>query len=153
MNSVIEKVSAVLLACLLCTAAGADGPFQTTPRGARYQDLQPGSGVSAAAGDLVTMHFIGWLDDRGGKGKELYNSRREGTPVTFVVGTDRVMQGWSEGVTGMKPGGRRLVLVPPALGYGARAVDNVIPANASLIFEIELLAVQPRAAGHRPSRD
>jgi FKBP-type peptidyl-prolyl cis-trans isomerase len=151
MNSVIEKVSAVLLACLLCTAADAAGPFHSTARGARYQDLQPGSGVSAAAGDLVTMHFIGWLNDRGSRGKELYNSRREGTPVTFVVGTDRVMPGWSEGVTGMKPGGRRLVLVPPSLGYGARAVDNVIPANASLIFEIELLAVQPRAAGHWPS--
>jgi len=139
-----------LFAGLLCTAATAAGPFNTTPRGALYQDLQPGSGISAAAGDLVTMHFIGWLEaGGGGKGKALYDTRRAGGPVTFVVGTDRVMPGWSEGVTGMKPGGRRLVRLPPALGYGARAVDGVIPANAGLIFEIELLDVQRRAAaGH-----
>ena len=145
-----ERLLALLLVCLLCTAALAAGPFHTTPRGARYQDLQPGSGISAAPGDLVTMHFIGWLDDRGGKGKELYSTRRDHGPVTYVVGTDRVMPGWSEGVTGMKPGGRRLVMLPPALAYGARAVDRVIPANASLIFEIELLDVQRRATGKAP---
>lgn len=150
MNRAREKVSAFLLACLLCSAATAAGPFHTTPGGARYQDLQPGSGISAAPGDLVTIHFIGWLDDRGGKGKELYNTRRDHGPVTFVVGTDRVMPGWSEGVTGMKPGGRRLVMLPPALAYGARTVDHVIPANASLIFEIELLDVQRRATGDPP---
>ena len=138
MKAALDRVLALLLAGLLCTSALAAGNFHTTARGARYQDLKPGSGASAAPGDLATMHFIGWLDDRGSKGKELYNSRRDGKPVTFVIGTDRVMPGWSEGVTGMKPGGRRLVLLPPALGYGARAVDDVIPANASLMFMIEL---------------
>jgi len=142
-------IKTILLACLLSGAVSAAGNFQMTARGARYQDLQPGSGASAAPGDLVTMHFIGWLDDRGSRGKELYNSRRDGEPVRFVVGTDRVMPGWSEGVTGMKPGGRRLVMLPPALGYGARAVDKVIPANASLIFMIELLDVQPRPGGNQ----
>ena len=146
MQTVTEKLVALLLAGLLCTGTAAAGPFHSTPLGARYQDLQPGSGAVAAPGDLVTLHFIGWLDDRGRQGKELYNTRREGHTVSFVVGTDRVMPGWSEGVTGMQPGGRRLVLLPPALGYGARAVDKVIPANASLMFMIELLDVQPGAA-------
>ncbi|MGB5474412.1 MAG: FKBP-type peptidyl-prolyl cis-trans isomerase, partial [Gammaproteobacteria bacterium] len=121
MQTVTEKMVALLFACLLSTGAAAAGPFHTTPLGARYQDLQPGSGAIAAPGDVVTIHFTGWLDDRGRQGKELYNSRREGRTVSFVVGTDRVMPGWSEGVTGMQPGGRRLVLLPPALGYGARA--------------------------------
>ncbi|HUT41621.1 MAG TPA: FKBP-type peptidyl-prolyl cis-trans isomerase [Gammaproteobacteria bacterium] len=150
MKAALDRVLALLLAGLLCTSALAAGPFNTTPRGARYQDLQPGSGAVAAPGDLVTMHFTGWLDDRGRQGKELYNSRREGHTVSFVVGTDRVMPGWSEGVTGMQPGGRRLVLLPPALGYGARAVDKVIPANSSLMFMIELLDVRPSAPGNRP---
>ncbi len=149
MKAVIEKTILLVLLCLLCTNTPAAGNFQTTARGARYQDLQPGSGNSAAPGDLVTMHFIGWIDDRGTRGKELYNSRQAGRPVTFVVGTDRVMPGWNEGVTGMKPGGRRLVLLPPALGYGTRAVDDVIPADASLMFMIELLDVQPRAADNQ----
>jgi peptidylprolyl isomerase len=142
---------ACLLGCLLCAGALAAGPFHTTPQGARYQDLQPGSGAGAAPGDLVTMHFTGWLDAGGGRrGRELYDTRRAGHPVTFVVGTERVMPGWSEGVTGMRPGGRRLVLLPPALGYGARAVEDVIPANASLIFRIELLDVRPAAPGNAP---
>ncbi len=148
MKTALVRIIALLLAGLLCGSATAAGGFRTTARGAQVMDLQPGSGTSAAAGDLVTMHFTGWLDDRGRKGKELYDSHQAGTPVTFVVGTDRVMPGWNEGVTGMKPGGRRLVRLPPALGYGARAVDKLIPANASLIFEIELLSVQPRAPGN-----
>jgi FKBP-type peptidyl-prolyl cis-trans isomerase len=151
MKSVPVSAMTLLLACLLCAAAAAAESFHTTPRGARYQDLQPGSGAAAAPGDLVTLHFTGWLDDRGRKGKELYNSRRDGNPVTFVVGTDRLMPGWSEGVTGMRPGGRRLVLLPPALGYGARAVDGVIPANSGLIFLFELLDVRPANPGNRPA--
>ncbi len=87
---------------------------------------------------------FGWLDDSGRKGKEIYNSRQWRDPVAFVIGTDKVMQGWNEGVTGMKPGGRRLLMLPPALGYGARSVDDIIPANARLIFVIELLELQKR---------
>jgi len=93
-------------------------------------------------GDVVTMHFIGWLDDDGRQGKELYNTRREGKPVSFVVGTDRVMPGWSDGVIGMKPGGKRLLLLPPARGYGARGVQDVIPPDAGLMFMIDLIAVE-----------
>lgn len=144
------KLSALLLAWLLCTAALAAGPFQTSPRGARYQDLQPGSGAAVAPGDTVTVQFTGWLDDNGARGRELYDTRRAGQTVSFVVGTTRVMPGWNEAVTGMRPGGRRLVLLPPALGYGGRAVDGVVPANSSLMFLFELLDVQPARPGARP---
>jgi FKBP-type peptidyl-prolyl cis-trans isomerase len=140
----------LLFAWLLCTVAAAAGPFHTTPRGARYQDLQPGSGAVAAQGDLVTLHFTGWLDDNGHRGRQLYDTRRAGDPVTFVVGTDRVMPGWNEGVTGMQAGGRRLVLLPPALGYGDRTIDGVVPAHSSLMFLFELLDVQPAGTGTGP---
>lgn len=119
----------------------ADG-FLMTPQGARYQELKTGTGEGAEPGDVVTMHFIGWLDDDGRQGKELYNTRREGNPVSFVVGTDRVMPGWSDGVTGMKPGGKRLLLLPPALGYGARGVQDLVPPDAGLMFMIDLIAVE-----------
>jgi peptidylprolyl isomerase len=92
------------------------------------------------------MHFTGWLDDNGRKGREFYNSRREGTPVSFVIGTDRVMPGWNDGIVGMQPGGKRLLLLPPALGYGAKGVQGIVPPNASLILIIELLDLEKRAA-------
>jgi FKBP-type peptidyl-prolyl cis-trans isomerase len=150
MTDMIRMAPTLLLAWLLCAGAAAAGPFHTTPRGARYQDLQPGDGAAAAPGDLVTLHFTGWLDENGRRGKELYDTRRAGHPVTFVVGTERVMPGWNEGVAGMQAGGRRLLLLPPALGYGDRAIDGVIPAHSSLVFVFELLDVQPAGTGTEP---
>jgi FKBP-type peptidyl-prolyl cis-trans isomerase FkpA len=91
---------------------------------------------------VATIHFIGWLDEQGARGREIYNSRAEGRPVSFVIGTDGVMQGWNEGVIGMKPGGARMLLVPPGLAYGDRAIDGVIPANAALMFRIELIRLE-----------
>jgi len=135
--------AALLVLCYLASGSvvAADG-FLMTPQGARYQELKTGTGEGAETGDVVTMHFIGWLDDDGRQGKELYNTRREGKPVSFVVGTDRVMPGWSDGVIGMKPGGKRLLLLPPARGYGARGVQDVIPPDAGLMFMIDLIAVE-----------
>jgi FKBP-type peptidyl-prolyl cis-trans isomerase len=121
------------------------GPMQTTPAGTRYRDLQPGSGETAAPGDIATMHFMGWLDDRGSKGREFYNSRKQGEPVSFVIGSARVMPGWNDGIVGMRPGGRRLLLLPPALGYGAKGVQGIVPPDASLIFIIELLDLEKHA--------
>jgi peptidylprolyl isomerase len=88
------------------------------------------------------MHFVGWLDTDGRKGKEIYNSRRERESVSFVVGTDRVMQGWSDGVIGMKPGGKRLLMLPPALGYGSKGVEGVIPPDARMIFVIDVMSIE-----------
>jgi FKBP-type peptidyl-prolyl cis-trans isomerase len=135
--------TALLVLCLLAAGgAMAAGHFLLTPQGARYQDLTPGSGDVAAPGDVVTMHFVGWLDADGNKGREIYNSRRDGRPISFVVGTDRVMPGWSDGVIGMRQGGKRLLMLPPALGYGSRGVEDVIPADAALIFVIEVVALE-----------
>jgi peptidylprolyl isomerase len=142
------RTTTVLL--LLCSMAGvvfaaAAGSFITTAKGVQYRDLSQGAGERAETGDVVTLHFVGWLDDKGGKGRELYDTRSRGEPVSFVIGTDRVMPGWNEGVIGMKPGGKRLVKVPPALGYGSRGVQDVVPPNAGLIFVIELLELEKQS--------
>lgn len=136
-----------------CAVSLGAGVWQTTPQGARYKDLETGSGEPAAAGDLATMHFIGWLDDGGRKGREIYNTRAQGKPVSFVIGTERVMRGWNEGVTGMRAGGRRLLRLPPHLAYGGRGVTDIIPPNAWLIFLIELQVVEKQPGGTDIPRD
>ncbi|MGD2062083.1 MAG: FKBP-type peptidyl-prolyl cis-trans isomerase [Nitrospirota bacterium] len=145
MRAPFQKIVLLALCCLVPVGALAAEGFRTTPQGASYQDLKTGAGESAAPGDVVTMHFVGWLDADGKQGKEIYNSRREGRPVSFVVGTERVMAGWSDGVIGMKPGGKRLLRVPPRLAYGAKGVEGVIPPNAALVFLIDLIAVEKLA--------
>lgn len=118
--------------------------FQLTQSGMEYKDLKTGSGEMAAVGDVARMHFTGWLDDGRQKGKKLYNTRQNGQPVAFVIGTDRVMQGWNEGVIGMRQGGRRLLRVPPSLGYGSKGVEGVVPPDTKLIFIIDLLELEKR---------
>ncbi|MGD2127843.1 MAG: FKBP-type peptidyl-prolyl cis-trans isomerase [Lysobacterales bacterium] len=139
-HKLVQIFPVVLAALLAASSAWAVGDaFRAGPDGLRYRDLQVGQGPVAATGMVATIHFIGWLDEQGARGKEIYNSRAEGRPVSFVIGTDGVMQAWNEGVIGMQPGGSRMLLVPPGLAYGNRAVDDVIPANASLMFRIELI--------------
>ena len=146
MRAQFHKIVLLALCWLVPVGALAADGFLTTQQGASYQELKTGAGESAAPGDVVTMHFIGWLDADGKQGKEIYNSRREGRPVSFVVGTERLMPSWSDGVIGMKPGGKRLLRVPPRLAYGAKGVEYVIPPHAALIFVIDLLAVEKSAA-------
>ncbi len=146
MNSRFYKITMLLLLIRLATVAIAADAFQITPQGLQYKDLKSGSGEPAAMGDVATIHFTGWLDAAGQKGKEFYNSRRHRKPVSFVIGTDRVMQGWNEGVIGMRPGGKRLLKVPPSLGYGSRGVDDIIPPDARLIFIIDLIDVEKHPA-------
>jgi FKBP-type peptidyl-prolyl cis-trans isomerase len=132
---------------LLASLAGgvfAAGGFTATGTGLEYRDLKPGSGEYAAVGDVATIHFTGWLDDRGQQGREIYNTRGRRPPVSFVIGTERVMPAWNEGVIGMQAGGRRLVKVPGHLGYGAKGVPGEVPSNARLIFMIELLQLDKR---------
>ena len=137
----ILNIALFLLLLLTCFALAAE-IFQTTARGAQYKDLKSGTGKMVEIGDVVTMHFVGWIDNKGVKGKEIYNTRQQHKPVSFVVGTDKVMPGWNEGVIGMQTGGKRLLRVPPALGYGGRSVEDVIPANAGLMFVIDVMAVE-----------
>ena len=119
----------------------ADEAFRAGPGGMRIKDTKAGVGVPAEPGMVATIHFTGWLDEKGARGREVYNSRREGRPVSFVVGTDGVMRGWNEGVQGMKPGGTRMLLVPPAMAFGNRQVDGIIPPNAPMMFRIELISL------------
>ena len=126
------------------SGVSALGNFNTMPSGLNYRDLQIGQGQEIGYNDVAVMHFVGWMAEDGQRGREFFNSRSRGEPVSFVVGTDKVMQGWNEGVVGMRAGGRRLLLVPPGLAYGNKGVQGVIPENASLLFLIELLEVEKR---------
>ena len=102
-------------------------------------------GVEAAsAGDHVTVHYTGWLHDAGapqGRGRKFDSSKDRGDPFDFPLGDGMVIRGWDEGVQGMKVGGTRVLIIPPELGYGARGAGGVIPPNATLVFEVDLLGV------------
>jgi FKBP-type peptidyl-prolyl cis-trans isomerase len=119
----------------------ADDAFRAGPGGMRLKDLQVGQGAAAQQGMVATIHFIGWLDEDGVRGREIYNSRSQGRPVSFVIGTEGVMPGWNEGVVGMRPGGSRMLLLPPPMAYGKRQVEGVVPANAAMMFRIELVSL------------
>jgi FKBP-type peptidyl-prolyl cis-trans isomerase FkpA len=109
----------------------------TTPSGLTIEDLTVGSGAAAAAGQKVKVHYTGWLTN----GTKFDSSKDRGDPFEFPLGGGRVIKGWDEGVQGMKVGGKRKLTIPPGLGYGARGAGGVIPPNATLVFEVELLGV------------
>ena len=106
-----------------------------SPAGLVIEDLTVGTGTTAAAGQKVTVHYTGWLTD----GKKFDSSKDRGEPFDFTLGAGQVIKGWDEGVQGMKVGGKRKLTIPPQLGYGARGAGGVIPPNATLVFEVELL--------------
>ncbi|GAB4451250.1 MAG: hypothetical protein OHK0029_00080 [Armatimonadaceae bacterium] len=110
----------------------------TTESGLQYEDLTEGTGESPKPGDQVTVHYTGTLED----GTKFDSSRDRATPFVFPIGTGRVIKGWDEGVMSMKVGGKRKLVIPPDLGYGARGAGGVIPPNATLIFDVELLGVK-----------
>src|SRR3954465_13065765 len=109
--------------------------------GLLINDISAGSGDTAAAGKEVTVHYTGWLSDKGARGKKFDSSKDRGDPFVFPLGEGQVIKGWDQGVAGMKVGGKRQLTIPPELGYGARGAGGVIPPNATLIFEVELLKV------------
>lgn len=114
----------------------------TTPSGLQYEDLTVGTGAEAAAGQHVTVHYTGWLrNPDGSAGSKFDSSKDRNDPFGFDLGAGWVIKGWDEGVAGMKVGGARRLVIPPQLGYGARGAGGVIPPNATLIFEVELLHV------------
>ena len=114
----------------------------TTPSGLQYDDTQIGSGDEAKAGQSVTVHYTGWLYNDGVQGKKFDSSKDRGDPFVFSLGAGMVIKGWDEGVAGMKIGGARTLIIPAALGYGARGAGGAIPPNATLKFDVELLGVR-----------
>jgi peptidylprolyl isomerase len=125
------------------TAAMAQGAKPvTTPTGLQIIDSKVGTGASPKAGQTCVMHYTGWLYENGAKGKKFDSSVDRGEPFEFPIGRGQVIAGWDEGVASMKVGGKRTLIIPPALGYGARGAGGVIPPNATLIFDVELLGVK-----------
>ncbi|HKC96101.1 MAG TPA: FKBP-type peptidyl-prolyl cis-trans isomerase [Nitrospira sp.] len=116
---------------------GPEGKEVTTSSGLQYIDLRVGTGATAQAGQTVSVHYSGWLEN----GKKFDSSFDRGQPFSFPLGTGRVIKGWDEGVQGMRIGGKRKLIIPANLGYGARGAGGAIPPNATLIFEVELLGV------------
>lgn len=119
-------------------AAPSGGKMQTTPSGLQYEDIVVGTGATPQAGQTVSVHYTGTLQD----GKKFDSSVDRGQPFQFVLGRGQVIKGWDEGLATMKVGGKRRLVIPPDLGYGARGAGGVIPPNATLNFDVELLGVR-----------
>ena len=124
----------------LCDAALT---YVQTASGLRYADEKIGEGEAAAAGVVVAVHYTGRLEN----GKVFDSSLPRRAPIEFVLGSGQVIKGWDEGIAGMKPGGKRQLIIPAALGYGARGAGGLIPPNATLLFECELVAIKPAPTG------
>jgi len=144
-GGVIPPNATLLFEVQLLALAGGDEPIElnlhTTSSGLQYEDVVVGSGDEAKAGQRVTVHYTGWLYKDGLRGKKFDSSKDRRDPFRFKLAGGEVIKGWDEGVQGMKVGGTRLLVIPADLGYGARGAGGVIPPNATLLFEVELLAV------------
>jgi peptidylprolyl isomerase len=147
------KRTARILTCALAAIALAAMPasgdekkgeskMQKTPSGLQYEDVKVGTGAQPKTGQTCVMHYTGWLWENEAKGKKFDSSVDRGKPFEFPLGQGQVIKGWDEGVATMKVGGKRNLLIPPTLGYGARGAGGVIPPNATLLFEVELLGTK-----------
>ena len=116
--------------------------MHTSASGLQYEDTIHGEGEVATSGQHVTVHYTGWLYQDGEQGAKFDSSKDRGDPLGFRLGAGQVIQGWDEGVAGMKVGGARTLIIPAGLGYGARGAGGVIPPNATLKFDVELLGVR-----------
>jgi peptidylprolyl isomerase len=138
----------VLLALVLFAAAATQvsaqtqGKTMTTASGLQITDTKVGTGAQPQTGQTCVMHYTGWLYNNGAKGAKFDSSLDRGEPFEFAIGQGQVIKGWDEGVATMKVGGKRTLIIPPQLGYGARGAGGVIPPNATLIFDVELLGVK-----------
>jgi len=117
-------------------------PVTTTASGLKIIDLKVGAGPSPKTGQTCVMNYTGWLYENGKKGNKFDSSLDRNQPFSFPIGQHQVIAGWDEGVATMKVGGKRTLIIPPELGYGARGAGGVIPPNATLIFDVELLGVK-----------
>jgi len=149
-NGMIRKIAALVLPVVLAgslasvavSPAAAAGEETTTASGLKIIDTTVGTGATPKAGQTCVMHYTGWLYEDGKKTTKFDSSVDRGQPFSFNIGTGQVIGGWDEGVATMKVGGKRTLIIPPDLGYGASGAGGVIPPNATLIFDVELLEVQ-----------
>ena len=137
-SAILLALAAVPLAIQSANAAGE----VTTSSGLRIIDVKPGTGAAPHAGQTVTVNYTGWLYVDGKKGKKFDSSLDRNEPFSFVIGQGQVIKGWDEGVATMHVGGKRTLIIPPDLGYGARGAGSVIPPNATLMFDVDLLGVK-----------
>jgi peptidylprolyl isomerase len=126
----------------MASAQTAGKKPMTTASGLQIIDSKEGTGASPKSGQTCVMHYTGWLYENGQKGKKFDSSVDRNEPFEFPIGQRRVIAGWDEGVASMKVGGKRTLIIPPELGYGARGAGGAIPPNATLMFDVELLAVK-----------
>jgi FKBP-type peptidyl-prolyl cis-trans isomerase len=133
--------------------AAKNKTMKKTASGLQYFDEKEGDGESPSPGQNCLVHYTGWLWESGAKGKEFDSSKKRNAPFMFPVGEGQVIKGWDEGVAGMKVGGKRGLIIPPALGYGSRGSSGVIPPNATLFFEVELLGVMQKTKTGLEYRD
>lgn len=130
-----------MMGVFMC-AAESGAEMVTTDSGLRYVEHVAGSGAEAVSGKKVEVHYTGWLNEGDTKGKKFDSSVDRGQPFAFSLGVGMVIKGWDQGVAGMKVGGKRTLYIPSKLGYGSRGAGGVIPPNADLIFDVELLGVK-----------
>lgn len=146
MNTMLKMVSHAALSVMLALGALAmtapANAEETTASGLKIIDTEVGTGEQPKTGQTAVVHYTGWLYENGEKGNKFDSSVDRGTPFGFKIGTGQVIRGWDEGVATMKVGGKRTLILPPELGYGARGAGGVIPPNATLIFDVELLEIQ-----------
>jgi FKBP-type peptidyl-prolyl cis-trans isomerase FkpA len=140
----MRRFAMLVASFFLPTVVGGEPPSQP-PAELVITDLAEGEGQAIAAGSTAVMHYTGWLFDpaaEDNKGAKFDSSLDRGQPFRFPLGAGRVIQGWDQGVPGMKVGGQRRLVIPPHLGYGSRGAGGVIPQNATLIFDVQLLAIE-----------
>ena len=141
-------MAAVLTGCSSSTTETPVAAAQAEPAtinyasGLRVADTKVGTGPFPKKGQICVMHYTGWLYQNGQRGAKFDSSLDRGKPFEFPLGAGAVIKGWDEGVAGMKVGGKRTLVIPPDMGYGARGAGNVIPPNATLVFDVELLGVR-----------
>jgi peptidylprolyl isomerase len=139
---VIVAAGIVIVGTSVPAAAQTARKTMTTPSGLQITDIKVGTGATPKPGQICVMHYTGWLYENGQKGKKFDSSVDRNEPFEFPIGKHQVIAGWDEGVATMKVGGKRTLIIPPALGYGARGAGGVIPPNATLMFDVELLGVK-----------
>ena len=140
--AVLAGATAALAPSINPAIAQTQAKAVTTASGLQVIDTTPGTGASPKTGEICVMHYTGWLYVNGQKGAKFDSSVDRGKPFEFPIGVGRVIKGWDEGVSTMKVGGKRTLIIPPQLGYGAAGAGGVIPPNATLIFDVELISIK-----------